>query len=170
MGNKFTKLIWVPSQSDIRNEITWINKQIDDIGVQKLNQLSKKASKQSSNAYVPYSGYKVGVSLLTTSENIYLGNNAERAGYSETDHAEEAAITNAIINGEIQRCGRKFIKALAVSHKENTAPCGRCRQIMIEHCDNALVLIVNTVGKTRGITSLKMLLGYSFTPSDLGID
>jgi len=32
------------------------------------------------------------------------------------------------------------------------------------------VLIVNTVGKTRGITSLKMLLGYSFTPSDLGID
>ena len=169
MQNKLSKLIWVPSQSVLDEELKWIEKQIDSIGVKRLEQLSTRASKQRDNAYVPYSGYKVGVSLLTTSGNIYLGNNAERASYSETDHAEESAITNAIINGEVKKSGRKFIKAMAVSHKGNTAPCGRCRQIIAEHCDNALILVVNTVGKIKGITSLKLLLGYAFTPSDLGI-
>lgn len=164
-----SKLIWAPSEDDIENESKWIKEQIADLGVRKLNQLSKTAAKQRNRAYVPYSGYKVGVSLLTTSGRVYLGNNVERAGYSETDHAEEAAITNAIINNEVKRSGRKFIKALAVSHKGNTAPCGRCRQIMVEHCDNALVLVASPSGKIRGITSLKLLLGYSFTPSDLGI-
>lgn len=165
-----TSLIWLPSENDIGNELKWIKEQISRFGVSKLNQLSRNAARQRSRAYVPYSGYKVGASLLTISGRVYLGNNAERAGYSETNHAEEAAITNAIINAEIKRSGRKFIEILAVAHKGNTAPCGRCRQIMVEHCDNALVLVASPSGKIRGITSLKLLLGYSFTPSDLGIN
>lgn len=164
-----SKKIWDESEKTIQIEKTWIADQIEKIGNKKLVDLAKSASLQRNMAYVPYSNYKVGVAILTESGKTYLGNNAERAGLSETDHAEESALTSAIIHGEIKKSGRKFLVALACSHASDTAPCGRCRQIMAEHTDNCLVLVVDTKGGIRKITSLKTLLPYAFTPTDLGI-
>jgi len=165
-----SNLSWTLSAQDLETEKLWINSEIERIGQGSLEKLAQAATSQRQRAYVPYSHYQVGVAIFTKSGKTYLGNNVERAGYSETDHAEESAITGAVVDGEVERSGRKFLLALACSHAGDTAPCGRCRQIMAEHADNCLVLTVDTKGKIRRITSLKTLLPYAFTPSDLGIE
>jgi len=162
------QLVWVPAAAEIQIEKTWIISSIKKLGVKKIQALAKVASNARRLSYSPYSGYGVGVGLLTASGVISKGVNAEVASYSETDHAEESSITGAIIHGEIKKSGRKFIVAIAVSHDGDTAPCGRCRQIIVEHCDNALVIVADPKGKIRRITSVKILLPYAFTPSDLG--
>ncbi len=163
-------LSWIVSTKDSQTELNWIKAEIERIGQGSLEKLAQAATEQSKHAYVPYSHYQVGVAILTKSGKTYLGNNVERASYSETDHAEESAITGAVVDGEVGRSGRKFLVALACSHAGDTAPCGRCRQIMMEHADNCLVLTVDVDGKIRRITSLKTLLPYAFSPTDLGIE
>lgn len=162
-------LSWTVSTQDSKSELDWIKEEIERVGQGSLEKLAMAASAQRQHAYVPYSHYQVGVAILTKSGKTYLGNNVERASYSETDHAEESAITNAVVHGEVSKSGRKFLVALACSHEGDTAPCGRCRQIMAEHADNCLVLTVDTESSIRRITSLKTLLPYAFSPTDLGI-
>lgn len=132
-----------------------------------LENLAKKASEARKIAYVPYSGYLVGAALLTVDGKETAGQNIEVVTYSETGHAEETALKNAVSSGVIQQEGRKFVRAIAVSHEGDTAPCGRCRQIITEFCDNSLVVVADSDGNIRNITSLKTLLPYAFTPSDL---
>jgi len=101
--NNINNLIWAPTEKDIELEVNWITNKIKKYGTRELQNIARKASEQRKYAYSPYSNYKVGVALLAASGQLYVGNNAERAGYSETNHTEEAVITNATINGEIQR-------------------------------------------------------------------
>lgn len=161
---------WTVPPKEIETENIWIRSEIGRIGENNLLSLAQAASEQRLLAYVPYSHYQVGVAILTKSGDIYRGNNVERAGYSETNHAEESALTSAVLGGEVKKSGRKFLVALACSHSGDTAPCGRCRQIMVEHADNCLVLTVKPDGEINRITSLKTLLPYAFTPTDLGIE
>ena len=161
--------IWIPSVEDFMKEAKWIEHQVLEIGMDRLQDLANQARDIAIFSYAPYSKYHVGVSLLSISGKSYVGVNAERASYSETDHAEESAITQAIIGGEVQESGRRFIKALAVSHAGTSAPCGRCRQIIAEHCDNALIVLATPDGKIHTITSLKSIFPLAFSPTDLGI-
>jgi len=92
-----------------------------------INKLIIEAKRVRGRAYVPYSQYKVGVSLLCNSGNIYSGCNIENVSYTPTIHAEQAAIVRAVTAGET-KSGRKFIKALVVVHDGNSIPCGLCRQ------------------------------------------
>lgn len=157
--------IWMPSVDDFLKEGKWISNQIDDVGYPNLELLAKQACEISKHSYAPYSNYHVGVAIITASGSTYVGVNAERASYSETDHAEESAITSAIIGGEVQKSGRRFIRALVGT----SAPCGRCRQIIAEHADNTLIVLSTPQGKIRTITSLKSIFPLAFTPTDLGI-
>lgn len=163
-----SQLTSVPASDELQKEKSWISKEVARISFKKLEELAKTAAKARERTYSPYSGYAVGVALLTASGEIVEGVNAERVSYSETDHAEESAVTGAIVKGEIQKSGRKFIRAIAVSTSSGGTPCGRCRQIIIEHCDNCLVVTANQEGKIQKITSIRVLLPYAFTPSDLG--
>jgi cytidine deaminase len=160
-------VIAIPSIQEIEQEKQFIEEQCVVIGEETIHTLAQRALKQQAYAYVPYSNYKVGVSLLTHEGQIFVGNNAERVSYSETDHAEEAAITSAIIGGSALK-QRTFIKAIAVVHAGISAPCGRCRQIIMEHCDNCLIILANPAGEIHRITSAKIILPYAFTPSELG--
>lgn len=170
MPQDLAKLAWTTTATDSELESAWILSEISRIGQGSLQKLAGAASKQRQFAYVPSSHYQVGVAILTKSDKTYLGNNVERASYSETDHAEESALTQAVVSGEVQTSGRKFLVALACCHAGDSAPCGRCRQIMAEHSDNCLVLTIDPEGKIRRITSLRTLLPYAFTPTDLGIE
>ncbi len=161
-------LLRLPNQESTESSRVFLAKEIRSIGMARLTALAKRAAKNRSLSYSPYSNYCVGVTLLSTSGKVYDGANAERASYSETDHGEESAVTAGILAGEVKKSGRKFIRALAVSHASDTAPCGRCRQILIEHCDDCVILMVNVDGTITGITNLKTLLPYSFSPTDLG--
>lgn len=170
MSREHDNLIWTPTPTEIEIERDWINEEILQIGLSTLEKLAKKASEARSTAYTPYSKYTVGAALLRTSGKEEAGQNIEMVTYSETGHAEEQAAKNAVSKGAVQEEGRKFIRAVAVSHKGDTAPCGRCRQIISEFCDNALILVADTKGNIKNITSIKTLLPYAFIPSNLGTE
>ena len=160
--------VWVPTTKDMLEEKQWIEKKLESLDQKTIDELTRKAVKASENSYSPYSNYKVGVTLLCISGMIYASCNAEVASYSETDHGEESVITKAISEGEAIKSGRRFIEAIVVSHKSESGPFGRCRQIMAEHCDNALIIDIDLHGNIKKITSLKTLFPYSFTPTQLG--
>lgn len=168
MSKNISDKIWVTSQGESETQKIWLEKEIKKIGGKQINNLVKEAVKQSKFSYSPYSKYPVGVALLAKSQRIYLGNNSERAGYSETDHGEESAVTAGVVSGEVKKSGRRFIEALAVSHKLGTSPCGRCRQIIAEHCDNCVIINCDLKGEIKSITSLKNLFPDAFTPTSMG--
>lgn len=167
MGNKFFDTIKVPTKKEIEEERIWIEAEIKRIGGEKLKKLVTAAVKIRSRAYKPYSNYAVGAAILCSSGKIYAAPNTEVVTYSQTGHAESNAINKAISEGEAGK-GRKFIEAVAVCHAGESGPCGACRQEIVEHCDNALVIDVNPKGNPLAATSLKILLPYSFTPTHLG--
>lgn len=84
------------------------------------------------NAYVPYSGFKVGAALMTSGGTVYTGCNIENASYGATVCAERVAIFNGISQGQ-----QDFVK-IAVT----AMPCGMCRQVMAEFCDGDFEIIV----------------------------
>ena len=96
--------------------------------------LLEKAEQARKNAYAPYSKFSVGAALLTKSGNVYTGCNIENASFSPTNCAERTAFFNAVSEGE-----REF-EAIAVvggkigEESEFCAPCGVCRQVMLEFC------------------------------------
>lgn len=147
----------------------WVDAEVAAIGQNSLDRLVAAAREVRKNAYAPYSHYLVGAALLSHSGAVYAGCNSEVASFSETTHAEQHAITKAVSEGEVHKSGRRFIRAIAVVHASDTAPCGHCRQIIMEHADNAVVLWADPAGKIFKITSLKLLLPHAFSPTDLGI-
>lgn len=114
-------------------------------------------------AYTPYSGFKVGASVLTDSGNIYSGCNIENASYTPTVCAERVAIFKAISDGE------KKINKIAVIGKfgDYTFPCGVCRQVIREFCDENFEFIIIKNKLEYKILKFNELLPYSFGPEDL---
>ena len=167
MKGKLIDAIYVPTTQELEAEKIWIIGQIEKIGEEKLNNLAEEAVKVRKNAYEPQSKYKVGAALIAKSGRTFSSCNAETVTLTETDHAERGVITRAISEGEVKESGRKFIEAIAVSHSEESAPCGGCRQRIVEHADNCLILDVDGEGNIQAITSLKAMLPYAFTPSNL---
>lgn len=116
-------------------------------------------------AYVPYSGFKVGAALLAKSGKVYLGCNIENASYTPTNCAERTAFFKAVSEGEME-----FEKIAIVGGKEEpnelVSPCGVCRQVMAEFCDESFTILL---GNSKGIKSfsLKEILPLSFTKKDL---
>lgn len=114
------------------------------------------------NAYAPYSDFCVGAALLTKSGRVYTGCNVENASYGATCCAERNAFGQAIANGE------KAFSMIAVvgaprDQKADTPcmPCGICRQVMREFCDDSFeILIASKKGVLR--YTLKELLPSSF--------
>lgn len=94
-----------------------------------IDELKQKAIQAASNAYAPYSKFKVGCALLTQSGNIYVGCNVENASYGLTICAERNAIAQAV-NQE----GQIKIQSLVVytPTATPTPPCGACRQVIHE--------------------------------------
>ena len=66
---------------------------------------------------------------------VYLGCNIENAAYTPTNCAERTAFFKAISEGE-----REFVSIAVVGGKngisEPAYPCGVCRQVMREFCDD----------------------------------
>ena len=85
-------------------------------------------------AYAPYSGYHVGAALRTADGTVYVGCNLENANYSNSLHAEEVAIAEAVKDGQTE------FEALAVASgvRDGVTPCGMCRQTLSEFCDASM--------------------------------
>lgn len=119
-------------------------------------------------SYSPYSGFQVGAALLTKSGKFYTGCNIENASYTPTNCAERTAFFKAVSEGE-----REFQAICIVGGKggvltEYAAPCGVCRQVMMEFCDPDTFQIILATGKEQyDIFSLKELLPLGFGPDNL---
>ena len=116
-------------------------------------------------AYAPYSGYFVGAALLAEDGTVYTGCNMENASYSATLCAERAAFAAAISAGAhrfkaIAVAGGKGMKA-----DEAASPCGVCRQVMAEFCDEKFNIILGNE-QTLSVYSLGDLLPLSFSLED----
>lgn len=118
-------------------------------------------------AYSPYSKCKVGAALLTENGKIFTGCNVENASYSATICAERNAVFKAISEGEY-----KF-KMIAISSSKDgkiiTAfpPCGICRQVMAEFCDDDFAVLSVTGYESYKRYTLKELLPFAFTSENL---
>jgi cytidine deaminase len=124
-------------------------------------QLVEAAIKARLMAYAPYSQYKVGAAVLSTSGRVFSGANVENAAYPTTMCAERVAIFKAVSEGE-----REFA-AIAVVTSNAGMSCGGCRQVMAEFGLDTLVFIADDQGNIAQELSVRDLLPGAFTPKDL---
>ncbi len=89
-------------------------------------ELIEAAAHVRENAYAPYSQFKVGAALLTTSGDMFVGCNVENSSYGLTVCAERNAIAAMIAAGQT-----KFEK-IVVAASPLASPCGACRQAIVE--------------------------------------
>lgn len=131
-------------------------------------ELIKQAIATMQTAYAPYSHFRVGAALLTRSGRIYQGGNIENAAYTPTNCAERTAFFKAVSEGE-----REFAAICVVGGKNGVltdyaAPCGVCRQVMMEFCDPESFLIILAMDEnTYQEYTLKQLLPEGFGPKNL---
>lgn len=94
--------------------------------------LIKEATAALETAYAPYSKFKVGAALLMEDDTIVSGSNQENAAYPSGLCAERVAFFAAA-----SQFPNKVIKAVAITTsfpmKQPIAPCGACRQVMVEY-------------------------------------
>lgn len=90
--------------------------------------LVEKAASVAAKARNHLSGFPVGAAVLADSGRTYVGCNIEFDNYSNTIHAEEAAISAAVVAGE------KRIVSIAIFTSTDSVyyPCGMCRQSLFE--------------------------------------
>jgi cytidine deaminase len=93
-------------------------------------------------SYSPYSKFRVGAALLATDGRIFLGANVENASFGLSNCAERTAIFSAVAAG-----AREFEAiAICADNNEPTAPCGACRQVLVEFGLDIIVLIAGQEG------------------------
>lgn len=115
-------------------------------------ELITEAKKAREHAYAPYSKFKVGAALLTKGGKLYHGCNIENAAYSPSNCAERTAFFKAVYDGE-----REFEKIAIVGGREGDeadetcAPCGVCRQVMMEFCNPKTFQVVLACGRGKWI-------------------
>ena len=133
-----------------------------------VEKLIDTAIEQLKFSYTPYSNFKVGAALLIKSGKIYTGCNIENASYTPTNCAERTAFFKAVSEGV-----RDFQAICIVGGKdgkltEYTAPCGVCRQVMMEFCNPKTFQIILAVDKERyEIYTLEELMPLGFGPLNL---
>ena len=109
--------------------------------------LMKKAQEVRENAYTPYSHFAVGAALLSCDGVVYTGCNVENASYGATNCAERTAFFKAVSEGftefeAIAIVGGEDSGEISNNFPDYAFPCGVCRQIMKEFCDNDFEIIV----------------------------
>ena len=130
-----------------------------------VEKLIDTAIEQLKFSYTPYSNFKVGAALLAKNGEIFTGCNIENASYTPTNCAERTAFFKAVSEGV-----REFRAICIVGGKdgkltEYTAPCGVCRQVMMEFCDPKTFQIILAVDKERyEIYTLEELMPLGFGP------
>ena len=133
-----------------------------------VEKLIDTAIEQLKFSYTPYSNFKVGAALLAKNGEIFTGCNIENASYTPTNCAERTDFFKAVSEGV-----REFRAICIVGGKdgkltEYTAPCGVCRQVMMEFCDPKTFQIILAVDKERyEIYTLEELMPLGFGPLNL---
>ncbi|MBI9034921.1 MAG: cytidine deaminase [Bacteroidales bacterium] len=97
--------------------------------------LMQRAIQAMSNAYAPYSQFRVGAAVLLDNQEIVIGSNQENSAYPSGLCAERVALFSAFAQFPDAK-----VKAIALTAQTDKfdlikpiSPCGACRQVMAEY-------------------------------------
>lgn len=130
-------------------------------------QLCAEALRMRERSYAPYSHFRVGAALLGADGMVYGGCNIENASYTPTNCAERTAFFKAISEG-----AREFTAIAIAGGPEDgeldyCAPCGVCRQVMMEFCGADFEIILARSEQDYRVFRLVELLPMGFGPGNL---
>jgi cytidine deaminase len=124
-------------------------------------------------AYAPYSGFRVGAAVSLENGIIMSGANQENASYPMCVCAEVATLNAAATQYPGVRITLLAVTARSIHHivTQPAAPCGQCRQTILEyeHRFNQPIgiLMGSETGKVYRVKSIKDLLPIHFSSADL---
>lgn len=111
------------------------------------------------NARVVKSGFHVGAALLTDTGEIVTGCNVELENTLMSICAERCAVCKAV------SMGCSAFKAIAVVSDSNepVAPCGICRQFLLDFGEEMVVIMADVAGEKVVTTTVGELSPMAFT-------
>jgi homotetrameric cytidine deaminase len=114
-------------------------------------------------ARAPYSGFAVGAAVADRDGRVAVGCNVENASYGLTMCAERVALFGAVAGG----LGEVVALAVVTRSAAPAAPCGACRQVMIELCAPDTEVVLANLSGERRTTTVGSLLPEPFSGGDL---
>jgi cytidine deaminase len=134
--------------------------------------LIKLAQEATERAYAPYSKFQVGAAALLANGEIITGTNQENAAYPSGLCAERVALFFA--NSQFPNTGVQILAIAAQTGghftTECTAPCGACRQVILEtenRYNTPIRILMAGSEVVYGVDSIKELLPLHFDKSSL---
>ncbi len=145
------------------NDLSDVEKQLFDVAFAKMQ-----------DAYAPYSNFHVGSAVLLKNGVIIGGSNQENASYGLSMCAERTALFNAGSNFPTTEVEKLVV--VTKNFNENTsqdekaegvlAPCGACRQVILEYenrfQNDIKILLMDTKGRIYKFNSVKQMLPFAF--------
>lgn len=120
--------------------------------------LVARATEAAQHAYAPYSRLRVGAAAAVDDGRVVIGCNVENASYGLALCAECALVGQLHLSG-----GGRLVALVAVDGDGTVlSPCGRCRQLLMEHGGPDLAVM-----GIAGVKAMCELLPDSFGPVDL---
>jgi len=136
----------------------------EELSEETIKMLIEKSIAMMDFSYTPYSNFTVGAALLTKQDEVYTGCNIENASFTPTNCAERTAIFKAVSEG------KKEFKAIAIvgGPKKQLVdycyPCGVCRQVMREFCEDDFLIILAKSKDDYKIFTLSEIYPGGFKP------
>ena len=128
---------------------------MSEINWDALRAVAVEAMKKS---YSPYSNFAVGAAAITSDGRVVSGCNIENASYGLTLCAECSLVSDLLMSG-----GGKLVAFTCVDANSNVLmPCGRCRQLLVEHAAPGMIL--ETIS---GLKTMAEVLPDAFTREEL---
>ena len=122
------------------------------------------------NSYSPYSNYPVAAAVLLDNGEVITGSNQENAAYPSGMCAERVAVFSA--KSQYPKAKIEQLAIVVASDDGGVvAPCGACRQVLIEYEllqeDTFLLILGSPKGKIYTFSGLRGLLPFYFGPDKL---
>ena len=129
----------------------------------KLYLLAKEAM---THSHSPYSQFKVGAAILTTSGNTYSGTNIENASYGATVCAERVAIWKGVSQEHNLKI-KTLLVVTSSTQSEPCPPCGMCRQVLSEFADESTQILTTDLNENAKSFSYQEVCPHWFDASHL---
>ena len=131
----------------------------------KYDKLIAEASAAMALAYTPYSNFQVGAALECKDGRVFRGCNVENASYGLCNCAERTAFFSAIAHG--YKPGDFTALAVIGATDGPIAPCGACRQVILELGGNDLPVVLSSLKGDILETTAAGQLPHAFGGRDL---
>ena len=122
--------------------------------------LRSAAYRAAQHAHAPYSKLRVGAAGLAEDGSIVVGCNVENASYGLTLCAECGLVSSLVAGAH----GGLLAVSVTAGDGRPLAPCGRCRQVLLEHGGEEILI---DAGEGKDPVTLAALLPGAFDAEEL---